>query len=327
MRPASRAGAVAAWAGVSPLAALALARLATADRWPLTAALNAGSSVVYLPAYPALAVGISTGRRGLALVAGTVAGLHLAWSLPELVPARRRAARAGAAFRVVSANVQFTAPGWSRLGAELARLAPDVLLVQELTPDSLASLERSGAFAEFDHCHLDPRPGSFGSGIWSRHPLDDAETWNVAGGPMTRATVKVGSGLRLYNVHTRSPLVGGLPRWHAQLRLIAAEAALDRSTTGMETVVAGDFNATWHHQGFRRLLRSGLRDAHAEAGRGWAPTWRPRRGAPPLLRLDHVLISSGIDVVGAGEGTGGGDSDHRPVMADLVLVEDPRPRS
>jgi endonuclease/exonuclease/phosphatase family metal-dependent hydrolase len=38
-----------------------------------------------------------------------------------------------------------------------------------------------------------------------------------------------------------------------------------------------------------------------------------------LLRLDHVLVSPGVEVQAIQEGVGQG-SDHRPVIADLALL-------
>jgi endonuclease/exonuclease/phosphatase (EEP) superfamily protein YafD len=85
-------------------------------------------------------------------------------------------------------------------------------------------------------------------------------------------------------------------------------------------VVAGDFNATRHHPSFRRFLSDGMADAHEERGRGWAATWpQNRRPLPPLMRLDHVLVSPDVEVRSIREGLGQG-SDHRPIIADLVLL-------
>ena len=85
-------------------------------------------------------------------------------------------------------------------------------------------------------------------------------------------------------------------------------------------MTAGDFNATRYHPSFRRLLSDGMRDAHERRGRGWAATWpRNRRLLPPLMRLDHVLVSHGVEVRSIREGLGRG-SDHRPIIADLVLL-------
>ena len=45
----------------------------------------------------------------------------------------------------------------------------------------------------------------------------------------------------------------------------------------------------------RRLLaETGLRDAAEAAGYGWIPTFPSQRWHPPLLSLDHVLISADL---------------------------------
>ena len=70
---------------------------------------------------------------------------------------------------------------------------------------------------------------------------------------------------------------------------------------------------------FRQLLSERLGDAHEQRGKGWATTWpRDRWPLPPLMRLDHVLISPDIGVRSVREGLGQG-SDHRPIIAELVL--------
>jgi endonuclease/exonuclease/phosphatase (EEP) superfamily protein YafD len=131
-----------------------------------------------------------------------------------------------------------------------------------------------------------------------------------------KATILVGSHrLQLYSVHTVAPLGDDRARWRAQLRWVEEEIRRERGPL----VVAGDFNATRYHHSFRRLLSERLGDAHERRGRGWATTWpRNRWPLPPLLRLDHVLVSPDIGVRSIKEGLGQG-SDHRPIIAELVL--------
>ena len=78
----------------------------------------------------------------------------------------------------------------------------------------------------------------------------------------------------------------------------------------------GDLNLTPYSPPFHRLLADGrLRDAMQ--GRGWQPTWRASFW-PLALRIDHVLVSSGVCVEEATVGPAVG-SDHRPVLARLRL--------
>ncbi|MEA2685879.1 MAG: hypothetical protein QOE93_1074, partial [Actinomycetota bacterium] len=72
---------------------------------------------------------------------------------------------------------------------------------------------------------------------------------------------------------------------------------------------------------FRALLDEGLTDGAAARGRPFQMTWpRNARLAPPVARIDHVLTTDGLVVtrIGVGEGRG---SDHRPLIADVAVVQ------
>jgi endonuclease/exonuclease/phosphatase (EEP) superfamily protein YafD len=139
---------------------------------------------------------------------------------------------------------------------------------------------------------------------------------DVRGMPFIGASIVLGTRqLRLYTVHTVAPLGKDRLRWRAQLRGVEEKIR----TEHRPLVVAGDFNATRYHPSFRRLLSHRLGDAHEQRGRGWATTWpRDQWPLPPLMRLDHVLVSPDIDVRSVREGLGRG-SDHRPIIADLTF--------
>ncbi len=338
----------AAWLITVPLAGLAGARLAGYDDRALVLAGNGATPLVYLPAYGALAVGILGRQRALTAVAASLVVAHVAWVAPELrgrkeVPAEveaglrgpnaligladqggpgqrgPRAVSSGRAqkLRVATANVRFNNRNPIALGRELAGWEADVLFLQELTPDHLVPFKEAGAFERYPYSYVDARYGSFGGGIWSRYPLSEGETFTLGGYPFVRAVADVdGQPVRLVNVHAKAPSRNwAVPFWKEQLAGLGREARAD----SRPVVIAGDFNATYGHRPFRDLLAAGLKEAHIEAGRGWAVTW-PRGGRviPPVYRLDHVLVSSDVAVLGVREGRGKG-SDHRPVIADLAL--------
>lgn len=318
--PLGRRAVAAGWFAVGPTAALAAARLAQFDGHPWLSMANAGTPFVYLPAYGALAIGLLSRRKALTAVSAAVAGAHLAWTLPEI---RRRPTRtdpdtAATPLRVISANVYYPSRDSAPLGRELVAGRPDVLVLQELTAEHRIAIKATGAFDEFPYSYVDTRPGSFGAGIWSRYPLSAGETWDPGGLPMVRATIDVdGTAVRVFNVHARAPMrrrwIGVFKRQMEALR-DAVESA------DSPVIMAGDFNATHGHEPFRRLLEAGLRDAHVDAGRGLRGTTWPRGyfGIPTLFRIDHVLVSGEIGVTGAAEGVGR-SSDHRPVIADLLV--------
>ncbi|MDO9001931.1 MAG: endonuclease/exonuclease/phosphatase family protein [Aquabacterium sp.] len=88
-------------------------------------------------------------------------------------------------------------------------------------------------------------------------------------------------------------------------------------------VVAGDLNAPENSSVVQDLLDTGLRDAFASAGLGYGYThghslWP----GISFLRIDHILVSEEIGVSDAFVG-GKVASQHRPVIADLLLVRQP----
>lgn len=135
-----------------------------------------------------------------------------------------------------------------------------------------------------------------------------------------------GSFLRIVNVHGTKPILRAKPWWapltggwqrakyHREER-DRLEAWL-RGRDGEPTVLAGDFNAP---ERTRNVRFPGFASAHEEAGRGFGWTF-PR--SLPVLRIDHVLGSSGIDFC-AYETFDAGFSDHRGQIARFWLVPGP----
>jgi len=82
-------------------------------------------------------------------------------------------------------------------------------------------------------------------------------------------------------------------------------------------VLAGDFNASWGHPGYRAIAQT-MTDAHRAAGQGWVRTWPAgRRLIRPFVQLDHVL-TRGLGVVDAGV-VRVPKTDHAAVWARLAL--------
>lgn len=270
------------------------------------------------PALVALGIGLWQRRWPLAAVSAATAAAHLVSALSGLGAPVRAPSSAGAlpALRLFSANVYHANRDLGRIGQEIRATAPDLVALQEVDPDGAAGLQRSGVLARFPYAVTELRTSPFGIGLWSRLPIADSQVQDVHGMAVIKATILVGSHrLQLYMLHTVAPLGDDRVRWQAQLRWVEEEIRQERGPL----VVAGDFNATRFHPSFRRLLSERLEDAHEQRGRGWATTWpRDRWPLPPLMRLDHVLVSPDIGVRSVKEGLGQG-SDHRPIIAELVL--------
>jgi endonuclease/exonuclease/phosphatase (EEP) superfamily protein YafD len=314
-RPKWRLAGFGGWLLIVPLASAAGARVARLDESSSLLLLASGlTPLLWLPALAAFTIGLCSRRPALTLVSGGVAALYLTWALSGLgVP---KAAPSGAAgLRLFSANLQVGNPDLGPIAAEIGAAQPDVVVLQELGPGMVDQLRRSGVLDAYPYRLVRARPGAFGIGVWSRLPLMETREVQVEDVTMLRVAMTVG-GLRvpLWAVHTVAPVGSNRDRWRRQLAWLGSVARQDRPL-----IVAGDLNATRWHRGLGKLLADGLDDAHERRGRGWAATWpRDRWPLPPVLRLDHVLVSSEIGVQAVREGIGVG-SDHRPVLADLAV--------
>lgn len=271
-----------------------------------------------LPAY-ALLVGAALARRGaLAALSGALVVAHLLVVGPALGAAALPVeARTAPRLRVVTANVYVLNPRPEAAFRALRALRPDVLVVPELGPAGVAGLRASGLLTDLPYSLAQLAGRRETVGLYSRLPLRDTATREVGSRALPRATVQVGGvPVRLLAVHPLPPVSVFEPLWRTALSDLLAESRAVR----LPVVLAGDFNADRDHGLFRRLLRSGLRDAHDARGRGLARTFP---ASAPVLQLDHVLVRDGdggrivvrdvreVDVPG---------SDHLGVLVDLAVL-------
>ncbi len=85
-------------------------------------------------------------------------------------------------------------------------------------------------------------------------------------------------------------------------------------------IVLGDFNMTESQVVYGELTQT-LLDAHKEVGSGLGNTRTPLRGiGPATWRIDFVFYTSDFQALSTDLGAFGG-SDHRPVVAELALLE------
>ena len=295
--------------GAVPLQAAALAPAATiASAAGLVLAATAAWWLAALLAIPAvlLAVGQLPRRRP-----GTGGG--------ELAsgPATATVSPSLATLRILTLNALIGGADPAATVAAVRRDHVDVLAVQELTPEMVGRLTDAGVLDLLPFVHSDPREGGAGTGLWSRHPLTPLPS--VPGlrlaSPCARITLG-GQPVILRAVHPVAPFQGRHRDWHRELSQLRAVLV---ATPGAQ-VVAGDFNASRDHRPFRDLLAAGFSDcADVAAQRPWPGfTWPANRWYPPVMRLDHILVSPGITVTEARTVVVPG-TDHRGVLAVLDL--------
>lgn len=221
-------------------------------------------------------------------------------------------------FRLLTANLLNGEADPCSLGEVLDRTAPDVVLAQELGPNSAVEIAR-----RYHHSDLRPALDYHGRGIASRFPVGFGTIpmpWREGG--WASITIDATT-VTVAGVHLLNPI--GFPAWRSVRRRRDQMDALERwarSEHPERLVVAGDLNASPAWPAYRRLteLWSDLVAAHAESvGRESEPTWAWRPGRPRMLRIDHVLGSEGIVCTGVTVEPVRG-SDHAAVVVDLELV-------
>jgi len=237
-----------------------------------------------------------------------------------LADANASAGARGPTLRVATANLFVGAAEPAALLESVVHLRIDVLAVQEMNPAWLSGAESAGLTRVFPFRSAIAVEGTQGSGLFSRYPLEATGAHQPVDGWFYQAYAVIrlpdGSAVRVESAHVASPYERRVtPDWVLALR---REPRADPASA-VPRILMGDFNATLDHSELRKLISSGYRDAASVAGQGWIGTWGPYDGDPiPPVIIDHILADRRIGVKGvyvhAVEG-----SDHRMVVADLVL--------
>jgi len=222
---------------------------------------------------------------------------------------------------------------FARIAAEIAAQDPDVLVMQDSTLAGETAMPAPlRAVLGSYQLHLS---GQYV--VASRYPLRDCRDVPMRAGADDSRYVRCelfahGHAMTLVTAHLASPRQGlnaarregleGLDDWNTNLehRLTQAGTIVrDLSGAPRPLILAGDLNAPEHSPVVQALLRLGLRDAFGAAGAGYGYTHgHSLRPGFSFLRIDHILVSPQIGVADCYAG-GSAASEHRPVIADLLL--------
>lgn len=308
------------WTVAASLAVVAAFDLVHREPWTFMVALISVTPWLYMLAWLTASVGLFFRRRVLAATSAVLIVLQLWWVVPDFDPVSHlQPLPAGAAsLSLFDANVSQSNRNLTEIAAEIRRDMPQVVTMEELTPQSLRSLESTHVMNRYRYSLIRSLYGSSGMALWSVYPLAGATEWYANYHPELRAWLKLPGGrrVRIDVVHTTAPVGAGEPgNWAEQQEIIRSELAGEPRPL----VAVGDFNATWYDWHFQALLDLGLRDAAVVAGQGWRMTWpRDQQPVVPYARIDHVLISGGVSLQSYALGDGKG-SDHHPLFVRLGI--------
>jgi endonuclease/exonuclease/phosphatase (EEP) superfamily protein YafD len=212
------------------------------------------------------------------------------------------------------------------------RWIPDVVALQELTPEVAEALEGSAKIdAAYPYRMLEPRDDVRGMGILSSIPLVKGA---YGAFPMLLTAdllLPDDTRVSLLDVHPFPPKITkivGIP-WGIDTRqrdkeLESLRTSVERAPDQARVILVGDLNTTPFEPGFG-IVADGLVDAHERIGSGTGFTWRPGWLVPldaGLLRIDHVLTGSSIAPVTVDEDCGlAGDHCRLTVLLEVTASD------
>jgi endonuclease/exonuclease/phosphatase (EEP) superfamily protein YafD len=313
----------AGWLIVVVLGLVALLRLVAWDSLEPLIVLDALTFFVYLPAWVVTAGALITRRWWLAAAAALIVAAQLVFVWPELsvgapVPAW---ARHAPVVRVFDANIDASRDFRAGYVRAIEQDRPDLVTLEEFTPQALRSIVASGVLASFPYRYVAPTPGATGFLIASRLRLTGCQVRTVAWDGarmqyMVEATLwSPGGPVALRVVHTLAPLPRYWREWSAALAAVGQSV---RASGAGNMLMVGDFNATWGNSGFVALLQDGLTDGAAVRGEALSMTWPNGAVVPPMVRIDHVLTGAHLAVTEIAAEPGFG-SDHRYLVAMVAI--------
>lgn len=306
----------ACWVVATGLGALlALWVLRPGEDLQLTWVALAGLHLLLLGAWPILVVGFVFHRGGLILAALALIGAQLLVAWPML-PWAGAPDLDQEPITIGSLNAYVDNPDPAATARRIATDPPDILVLQEYTPEVRDEFERSNLLRHYPYAIDQAEPGTTGEAVYARFPL---ALGRPADGTRDQlavvATLPGRRTLHIVDVHVFGPQEDDKGFWYRSLR------QLDRDLDAMPEpwVAIGDYNATSDHRAFRDLLGDGRRDAHLAIGRGLARTWPVGKALPPLFLIDHAVVSPDVAVTATRERTVPG-TDHRMIEVDVVLA-------
>ncbi|WP_063819131.1 endonuclease/exonuclease/phosphatase family protein [Herbidospora cretacea] len=273
------------------------------------------ASLAFLP----VGLALLTRRWAAASVALVVCLVLAVLVVPRMLGEGAASGGGGPRLRILSVNLLVGGVPGDEVVRLVREVRADVVAFQELTPAAVAAMEQAGVGALLPHQVTEARPGTGGSGIYSRFPAAKVGLLDFGGfGQLVGRLEVEGTSVEVVSVHPCAPYVATSHRcWGDGLD------ALPRAG-GTTRILAGDFNATLDHARVRDLLDSGYRDAADLTGDGLRTTWpaipREFQGVLPIppVTLDHVFVDDRTAVHAFAVHLLP-DTDHKAVFADVEL--------
>ena len=226
-------------------------------------------------------------------------------------------------------NVKFDSKSQSETLSLIEASQADVLCLQEITRQFVAKFNKKLGDV-YPYTLFEPRSGTWGVGIASRHPLTNLVIFSQKPHRMPAAEAMVHvkkRRVRISCVHLFPPVAkrnkkhGHLKamKENAKLRVAQANYLVERyRATKNLVLLLGDFNEGPNDRVMKVLKKNGFSSACLTKGARCAGTFPANEFfLPAMFQIDHIL-GKGLKFRDTKRHKGGG-SDHYPVSTTMVL--------
>lgn len=267
-----------------------------------------------IPSILVLVAAVVTRRKALSVFTALCLVFQVVWHAGFFLPAPRIAQEAtnpipaqtvqDTIMRIMTLNTKNGLADADQIVSIVRNQQVEVLALQEVTTSLVERLTAAG-LDELLPSHVFGAVGTSDNGginvLYTLAPMSDVSDsiLPVTGSAVPAGTITAGSHtVRLVSVHPSSPKTGTRGFWNESLRNLSSLRNYDD-----EYLIMGDFNSTWDHSRYRKMLGDTLVDASQQAGGGFHMTYPSEPGyamlpVPPMIEIDHIVYSknSGMSV-------------------------------
>ncbi|MCU1516330.1 MAG: Endonuclease/exonuclease/phosphatase [Pseudarthrobacter sp.] len=295
-------------------------------QWPVLAVqLLSFTPWLAVPAGLAVLLAVLGRSRALQLSAAALLLCQFFWLFP--FDAARPAVAAGTAATVEVTAMNINSEFGQADAARIVQLVRDngvgLLTVQEHTQALEDRLAAEGLASLLPHRISDPTDDGAGSATYSRYPLEPvgvlpATPFRMPTFRLTAVGGAAAAVLEVTNVHALPPVDTRVGQWRSDLEAVARLAGRPGNR-----LLIGDFNATYDHTEFRKLLGAGpdgtgLVDVGTASGSRLVPTWPMEGPALPGITIDHLVTTPRVASAGYEVHRVPG-TDHAAILATLTV--------
>ncbi|MEM7336030.1 MAG: endonuclease/exonuclease/phosphatase family protein [Chloroflexota bacterium] len=304
------------------------------DQWGWLFLLNTGAIylVLWVPLWGIRPL-LTKSRTDILLYIGLIAILLVRFG--SLLMPTFASAESPTELKVMTTNLLGSNVNLNGIEEALLNSEADVVGIQELNP-RMAIMIREDLSEAYPYQILDPQVGTTGMGVISRYPIElQPMTFGDlfwVGTPQIVRLFVGDTAVDIVNFHAIPPVGAPLPDPRAiRIREAQARFLAEFSQSNPNPVILlGDLNATDQSEA-HAILTDTLQDSWHAGGNGLGNTWpgfRPTKAGRLILpswlvRIDHVFVSSDLQVIRSEIGPWDGGADHRPVMATIGVPSSP----